>query len=139
MAGEAVVLHKAGSRAAFIGGQGVAGRGGLVHGEDLFGVDRGHLTLRVHDSGEEADLVGKLGRFVALAGALPLHGLLGHGQLAGKTAQKGKHAVGVMDDALVVEDVDDPQDDGEHQQHREHAHEDELDAQLADHGISSSE
>lgn len=53
--------------------------------------------------------------------------------------EQSEHAVGVMDDFVVVKHVDNAQDHREHQQHGKHADQNKFDAELSNHGISSSE
>ena len=53
--------------------------------------------------------------------------------------EQSEHAVGVVDDFIIVEHIDKAQDHREHQQRGKHADQNEFDAQLANHGISSSE
>ena len=70
----------------------------------------------------------------SLAGGRIVAGI-GEGALAG--LKHGEGAIGVFDDFPVVEDIDGPQNDEQHQKEGEHGYGDQLSAQLFDHEISS--
>ena len=139
IAGKAVILNKTGGAAIGIGIRRVLGDGGLIDSKNLIVIDGLHISRVVQHGRKEANFIGQFGGLVAVAGASPVNGLYRHGQLARMGIEQCEHAVGVMDDFVVVEHVDNAQDHREHQQHGKHADQNKFDAELSNHGISSSE